>query len=121
MKYFLLHFIVQAYIGSLVTLTCIVSGTPLFWYVVNDNIIRTLTDNHVYEGTRTSSLKIKSITSNTEGLYHCQPQNATKGPEITVSILGECFIHKYAISYVIKAFYIYLYLVSVQSIIPPTH
>lgn len=95
------HITVQAYLGSVVTLLCTVyvSGAKLYWYTIGSNGLRSLTDGGNYDGTTTSYLKIKSLTANTAGDYYCQPQDKSKGPDIKVSILGECAIFIHAIFY----------------------
>ncbi|XP_063399772.1 receptor-type tyrosine-protein phosphatase gamma-like [Mytilus trossulus] len=78
---------VQEYIGSVITLTCTVFGTPLYWYIFGISGERTLTDDANYEGSSTNYLKIKFLTTYTAGYYYCRPKDGKKGPDIKVSIL----------------------------------
>ncbi|CAG2228625.1 unnamed protein product [Mytilus edulis] len=79
---------VQASIGTSVILTCTVPGTPLYWYMIGNNGVQTLSDNLEYDGSRTNSLKIRFLTAKTAFIHYCQPIGGMKGPEITVSISG---------------------------------
>lgn len=87
------YILVDASIGSSVTLTCTISGTQLYWYGMGKNGLRTLIDDPKYEGTRTNFLKITSLTTYTSGVYYCQSIDGIKGPDITISILGECVVY----------------------------
>lgn len=104
---------VQASIGSSVTLTCTVSGAPLYWYRIGIHGAQNVFDEQEYEGIRTNTLKIRYLTANSALIYYCQLTNGRKGPDITVSISGGCviynYIHKYTISYILRTFsYIYV-------------
>lgn len=80
----------------------------MHWYIIYNKSQRTLIDNEQYEGSTTSSLKIKSVTANTAAVYFCQPLDGRKGPEITVSISGECVMYIYTSCNVLRAYCIYL-------------
>ncbi|XP_052067308.1 hemicentin-1-like [Mytilus californianus] len=77
---------IQTFIDSTVALTCILSGTPLYWYIIDKNRLQTLSDNDKYDMSSTNSLKIKTITADDFAIYYCQPLNGMKGPQITVSL-----------------------------------
>ncbi|VDI28006.1 Hypothetical predicted protein [Mytilus galloprovincialis] len=79
--------LVQAFIRSTVTLICTVDGTQINWYVIGDAGPKTIFNTGEYEDFTTKYLKIRSLTSNTAGVYFCKPQGANQGPDITVSII----------------------------------
>ncbi|XP_052064146.1 receptor-type tyrosine-protein phosphatase mu-like [Mytilus californianus] len=77
---------IPTFIDSTVTLTCTLSGTTLYWYIIDKNGLRTLSDNDKYDISSTNSLKIITITADDFAIYYCQPLNGMKGPQITVSL-----------------------------------